>query len=113
MKQAKDGKGNLILLLEEYERRKRKTKQAIKQQLGKGAKRMNKTRTWWTWKEIYDKEWEEKLFKTKEEAIEDAKLNATWFEISEVCIGKCERIGQNGLGYEVREVERMILEEDE
>lgn len=31
VKQAKDGKGNLILLLEEYERRKRKTKQAIKQ----------------------------------------------------------------------------------
>lgn len=113
MKQAKDGKGNLILLLEEYERRKQKTKQAIKQQLRNGEKRMNKTRTWWTWKEIYNKDWEEKLFISKEEAIEDAKLNATWFELSEICIGKCERIGQNGLGFEVREVERMILEEDE
>lgn len=74
---------------------------------------MKRFRTLWTWKDKYDKEWEEKLFCTREAAIEDAKLNATWFELSEICIGKCERIGQNGLGYEVTEVERMTLEEDE
>lgn len=74
---------------------------------------MKQFRTLWTWKDKYDKEWEEKLFGTREAAIEDAKLNVCWFEIETVCIGKCEMRGTSVInGYEVTEVEQIKIDID-